>query len=96
MKDFFKFIGQQGVLGLAIGFVLGGSVTKLVEALVTDIINPILSIFLGRVDALAEASLKIGNVVIAWGHFVTVFIDFLVIALVIYFAVKWLKISIKK
>jgi large-conductance mechanosensitive channel len=42
MKNFIDFIREQGIVGLAAGFILGGAVSKAVSALVTDVINPIL------------------------------------------------------
>lgn len=88
MKGFIDFIREQGVVGLAVGFILGGAVSKVVSALVTDIINPILSVLLGVTDGLKTASLKIGAVEILYGDMLTVTIDFIVIALVVYFGVK--------
>lgn len=93
MSGFIQFIRKQGVVGLAVGFILGGAISKLVSALVGDIINPILGIFLGKVGGLAAASLTIGQVRILWGDFLSVFIDFIVIAFVVYFGVKWLKLD---
>ena len=87
---FLDFIREQGVVGLAVGFILGGAVSKVVTALVQDIINPILSIFLGATDGLAEETLKIGSASIMWGQFTTSLIDFIVIALVVYYGVKGL------
>jgi len=81
------------VVGLAVGFILGGAVSKLVSALVGDIINPILGVFLGKVGNLKDASLIIRQVKILWGDFLAVLIDFIVIALVVYFGVKWLKLD---
>lgn len=93
MSGFIEFIRKQGVVGLAVGFILGGAISKLVSALVTDIINPLLGIFLGRVDGLENASLNIGSAKILWGDFIGVFVDFLVIAVVVYFGIKMLKID---
>lgn len=93
MKDFLSFIREQGVVGLAVGFILGGAVSKVVSSLVEDIINPLLSVFLGATDNLGAASLKIGAVSISYGHFLAVFIDFIVIAFVVYFIVKGLGID---
>ena len=93
MSGFIEFIRKQGVVGLAVGFILGGAVSKLVSALVQDIINPILGIFLGKVGRLENASLNIGSARILWGDFVSVFVDFFAIALVIYFGVKLLKLD---
>ncbi|TXI34166.1 MAG: MscL family protein [Candidatus Moraniibacteriota bacterium] len=93
LAGFMEFIRKQGVVGLAVGFILGGAVSKVVTALVTDIINPILSVFLGAADGLKKASINIGDVAILWGDFLSVLIDFLIIALVVYYGVKLLKLD---
>jgi len=90
MKGFIEFVRDQGVVGLAVGFILGGAVSKVVSALVEDIINPILGVILGGAGNLSEMSLKVGQVEIMWGSFIAVAIDFLVIALVVYYGVKGL------
>ncbi|MFA5098440.1 MAG: MscL family protein [Candidatus Margulisiibacteriota bacterium] len=91
MKGFLDFIREQGVVGLAVGFILGGAVSKLVTAIITDIINPILGLALGMTAGLKEASLDIGSARILYGDLISVFIDFTVIAFVVYFGVKLLK-----
>ncbi len=93
MNGFVDFIRKQGVVGLAVGFILGGAVSKVVSALVTDIINPLLGAALGKVGSLSTASINLGSVKILWGDFVAVIIDFLVIALVVYFGFKALKLD---
>lgn len=93
MKGFADFIREQGVVGLAVGFLLGGAVSKVVTALITDVINPILSFALGASDGIKTASFGIGSAQILYGDFISVVIDFLVVALVIYFGVKILKIN---
>lgn len=93
MKGFLEFIREQGVVGLAVGFILGGAVSKLVSALVEDIISPILAIGLGRLQNLEQAYWKIGSARIMWGSFLNVMIDFVVIALVVYVGVKLLKLD---
>lgn len=90
MKGFLDFIREQGVVGLAVGFILGGAVSKLVTALVTDIINPILGVILGSVNGLKNASFGIGSAQILYGDLLSVAIDFIVIALVVYYGVKML------
>lgn len=90
MKGFLEFIRTQGVVGLAVGFLLGGAVSKVVSAFVTDIVNPLLSIFLGKTAVLKEASVQVFSAKILWGDFVTVIIDFLIIAAVVYYGVKGL------
>lgn len=93
MSGFIEFIRKQGIIGLAIGFILGGAVSKLVSAFVSDIVNPILGIALSKVENLKDASLVIGQVKIMWGDFLAVLVDFIIIALVIYFGIKWLKLD---
>ena len=93
MKGFIEFIREQGVVGLAVGFILGGAVSKVVTSLVTDIINPVLGIILGTMGDLSEAYISVGNAKIMWGNYVNTSVDFLVIALVVYFGVKLLKLD---
>lgn len=92
-KGFLEFIRKQGVIGLAVGFILGGAVSRVVAALVADIINPLLGLILGRTGGLKTASLSLGSAQIMWGDLLSVLIDFLVIALVVYFGVKLLKLD---
>lgn len=88
MSGFIDFIREQGVVGLAVGFILGGAVSKLVSAIVTDVVNPILGLALGAAEGLKTASIKIASAEILYGDLITVFIDFVVIALVVYYGVK--------
>lgn len=90
MKGFLEFIREQGVVGLAVGFILGGAVSKVVSSLVEDVINPLLGIILGAAGNLSDASLSVGSATLMWGKFVTGMIDFVVIAAVVYFGVKGL------
>jgi len=93
MQGFINFIREQGVMGLAIGFILGGAVSKVVASFVEDIINPIIGIVLGAAGALDAAVLKVGPVEILWGSFVATVIDFAIIALVIFYGFKLLKLG---
>lgn len=88
MKGFVSFIREQGVVGLAIGFILGGAVSKVVASLVTDVINPLMGVVLGVAGNFKEASFQIGSAKILWGNFVSVTVDFIIIALVVYFGLK--------
>lgn len=88
MKGFLDFVREQGVVGLAVGFILGGAVSKVVTALVTDVVNPILGLVLGAVGGLKTASFKIGTAEILYGDFLSVVIDFIVVALVVYYGIK--------
>jgi large conductance mechanosensitive channel len=93
MKGFIEFIREQGVVGLAVGFILGGAVSKVVTALVSDLINPLVGIVLGTKGGLKDAAIQVGAARVMWGDFISVVVDFLVIALVVYFGVKILKLD---
>lgn len=90
MQGFIEFIREKGVMGLAIGFILGGAVQKVVTALVQDIINPLLGILLGFAKNLNEAYVQLGSAKIMWGDFLSVVLDFLVVSAVVYFIFKGL------
>jgi large conductance mechanosensitive channel len=92
MKGFINFVREQGVVGLAVGFILGGAVSKMVTAFVTDIINPIIGLLIGGLN-LKNAYLSIGAAKLMWGDFISVTVDFLIVAFVVYFGVKWLKLD---
>ncbi len=85
-QGFIDFIREQGVVGLAIGFILGAAVSKLVASLVGDMIQPLIGLLFGSTDGLAALHYKS----IMWGSFLANFIDFLVIAAVVYFGFKLL------
>lgn len=86
MQGFVDFIRERGVMGLAIGFVLGSSVQKVVTALVDDIINPFINIVAGRADDFREFA--VGPFLI--GDFISVLVDFLILAAVVYFVFRGL------
>lgn len=88
MKGFIDFIREQGVVGLAVGFILGGSVSKVVSSIVNDLINPLLGLVLGKAGDLKSYSLELGTAKLMWGSFTANLIDFLVIAFVVYYLVK--------
>jgi large conductance mechanosensitive channel protein len=90
---FSNFLKNQGVVTLAIGFILGSAISKFVSSLVTDIINPVLNFFMGGVDDLSTKVLHIGKSTIHYGTFLNSGIDFIVIALVVYAGVKLLGID---
>ena len=92
MKGFIEFIRSQGVVGLAVGFIMGGSITKLITSFVTDIINPIVGILLGAAN-LENSYWQIANAKIMWGSFISSIIDFIIIALIVYFSVKILGLN---
>lgn len=90
MKGFIEFIRTQGVVGLAVGFILGGAVSGLVKSVVDDIVNPLLGLVLGKAEGLMTATATIGGATVKYGSFINTFVNFVVIAAVVYFGVKML------
>lgn len=93
MQGFFEFIRKQGVIGLAIGFILGGAVSKVVSSFVEDVINPLIAPVLGTAEGLNQLTWQIGPSTLNVGSFLAVIIDFVVIAAVVYFIFKGLKLD---
>jgi large conductance mechanosensitive channel len=92
LAGFVEFIRKQGVIGLAIGFILGGAVSKTVSSLVENIINPLIGALMGKVN-LADKALEIGSASIKYGAFISSIIDFMIVAAVIYFGFKALRLE---
>ncbi len=93
MKDFLEFIKKQGVVGLAVGFILGTQSSKVVTSIVTDVVNPFLNVALGFTGKLTDRYVYIFGAKIMWGNLVTELINFIVIALLIYLLVEKLGLS---
>jgi len=89
MRGFIGFIREQGVIGLAVGFILGGAVSKVVTSLVENIIQPLLGTVVGTTGGLN--ALAVGP--ISYGMFLTAFVDFMVVAAVVYFIFRGLKLN---
>ncbi len=88
MKGFLEFIRTQGVVGLAVGFILGKAVSDVVASIVSDLINPIIGLALGRFGDLSALSLNILSSNIMYGKFLSILINFTIVAFVVYFGVK--------
>ena len=93
MKGFIGFIRRQGVVGLAVGFILGGAIAKVTTAVVNDLVNPLVGLLLGSAKGLESVKLNVGSTQLLIGHFVSVVLDFVVIALVVYCGVHILKLD---
>ena len=93
MRGFLQFVREQGVMGLAVGFLLGGAVSKVVSSLVNDIINPLVGLMLTRVGELKDWQIPVYGQSVLIGNFLSVLIDFTIIAAVVYFGVKGLKLD---
>ncbi len=93
MKGFMDFVREQGVVGLAIAFILGGAVSDVMKSLVKDIIDPVLGLVLGNADGLKEMYFSVAGADIMLGSFISTLIDFVVIAFVVYYVFKKLKLD---
>ena len=99
-SEFKEFAVKGNVIDLAVGVIIGGAFGKIVDSLVSDIIMPIVSKIFGGLDfsnyyvplagqtatVLAEA--KKGGAVFAYGNFVTVALNFIILAFIIFMMVK--------
>ncbi len=92
-QGFVDFVREQGVVGLAIGLVLGTAVKELVDALVIAFVDPLVGIVVPNADNLANASFWFRGSEFKWGVFVSVLIRFIAIAGVIYYTVHLLKLN---
>ncbi len=88
MKNFIEFIRTQGVVGLAVGFILGKAVSDVVASIVNDLINPVIGIALGKFGDLSALSIHILSANITYGKFISIVINFFIVAFVVYFGVK--------
>ena len=96
MIDEFKtFIARGNVLDLAVGVIIGSAFQSLVTSLTDNIISPILGCF-SEVDFSAY-TLKIGNLNLRYGAFLTDVINFIIMAFIVFLIVKFMnRILIKK
>ena len=101
LEEFKKFALRGNAVDLAIGVVIGAAFGRIVESIVGDIFTPLVGAVTGGLDfsnyfvplssevtanSLAEA--KKQGAVFAWGNFLTVLINFLIVAWILFFVVK--------
>jgi large conductance mechanosensitive channel len=103
LKEFREFAVKGNVIDLAVGIIIGGAFGKIVDSLVKDVVMPVINaIFGGAVDFTNKYYVLSGNVppgasldaaqksgvVFAWGNFITVLLNFVILAFVIFWMVK--------
>ena len=100
ISEFKEFALKGNVVDLAVGVIIGGAFGKIVDSIVGDLIMPIVGKIFGGMDftslfiplngqtanALVEA--KKGGAVFAYGNFVTIVINFAILALIVFLMVK--------
>ena len=87
LDEFKKFISRGNVMDMAVGIIIGGAFTRIVSSLVEDIINPLLGLFGGMNFEQYKLQLT-GEVTLNYGKFISSIINFLIMALVIFFLIK--------
>jgi large conductance mechanosensitive channel len=96
LNDFKEFAFKGNVLDLAVGVIIGGAFGKIISSMVNDLLMPILTVLTGNVSfqdlkiILKVATETESEVAILYGNFIQASIDFLVIAICIYFIVKFI------
>jgi large conductance mechanosensitive channel len=108
LEEFKKFAMRGNVVDLAVAVIIGAAFGSIVSSLVADIIMPIIGSITGGLDfsnyfiplsskvtASALADAKKQGAVLAWGNFLTLVINFLIIAFALFLAVKGVN-SLKK
>lgn len=101
MSEFKEFAMRGNVVDLAVGVIIGAAFGKIVDSLVKDIVMPVVGVLVGGVDfrhlyinlgsqqyETLEAAEKAGAPLVKYGQFINTTIDFLIIALAIFVAVK--------
>jgi large conductance mechanosensitive channel len=104
MSEFREFAMKGSVVDLAVGVIIGGAFGKIVDSAVNDLIMPIVGRVLGRVDftnlfiplsdipsgtpQTLDALRKAGVPVFAYGNFITIAINFIILAFIIFLMVK--------
>mgnify|MGYP003433080538 FL=1 len=100
-SEFKDFISKGNVMDLAVGVIIGGAFGKIVDSLVNDIIMPIIGKIFGGLDfsnmyiplngqemGLALVEAKKAGVVLAYGNFISIVLNFIILAFVIFQMVK--------
>jgi large conductance mechanosensitive channel len=104
MKEFKEFAVKGNVIDLAVGVIIGAAFGKIVDSLVGDIIMPIVGAIFGKIDfsnlfivlgnvpagtaTTLDALKKAGVPVLAYGNFITIAINFIILAFVIFLMIK--------
>lgn len=86
IKEFKEFISKGDVMSMAVGIIIGGAFTAIVNSLVDDLINPLLGLFV-NVD-FSDLTLQIGGTTFKYGSFIMAIINFLIIAFVLFVIMK--------
>lgn len=95
IKEFKAFIAKGNVIDMAVGVIIGGAFAKIVDALTSSFIQPLLNLIGG---AEVKGTIPLGNTgeALNYGAFITAVINFLIIALILFILVKAFNTAEKK
>lgn len=88
LKEFKEFAVKGNMFDMAIGVIMGGAVTKVITSIVTDLMNPLIGLVVGKGANLADLKFTVNGVDFTYGVFLNNLLDFLLIALMIFLMVK--------
>ena len=99
IKEFKAFISRGNVMDMAVGVIIGGAFTAIVNSLVNDVMMPLLSLLTGGFD-FTKLSVVFGEgehaATLNYGAFIAAVINFLLIALVIFVFIKLINKFVRK
>lgn len=85
IKGFKDFISRGNVVDMAVGVVMGGAVTAVVTSIVENFINPLVAMIFGKPDMSDLLKFTFNGATISFGAILTALINFLIIAVAVYF-----------
>ena len=85
IKGFKDFISRGNVVDMAVGVVMGGAVTAVVTSIVENFINPFVAMIFGKPDMSDLLKFTFNGATISFGAILTALINFLIIAVAVYF-----------
>lgn len=89
LKEFKEFLKEYRVIPLAIAFIMGVAATALIQSIVNNLIMPLITPFIPG-GAWQTATFSIGLIVIGWGALLAAFINFVIIAFVVFMIAKFI------
>ena len=87
-EEFKDFLSKYKIFGLAIALIIGIYLGNLVQALVKDFLLPAIGLLIPGLDNLAEGTVAVGSQIFAYGDFLVALFTFVIVALLVFIAVK--------
>lgn len=86
-QDFKDFISKGNVIDLAVGVIIGAAFTAIITSLVDDIFMPVIGALMGGTN-IGGLAFTVGDATITYGNFLNAIINFLLIALILFFFIR--------